>query len=92
MSHSAWIAVASFLLVQTATIAFALGRLFQRVSAVEKNNDALGDLATSMARVEVHVAHQSASIDDLKAKMAWATTIAPTTPSPTPSAQRRASK
>ena len=92
MTPSALIALATFLLIQTATIAFALGRLFQRVSAVEKTNDGVAGLATSMARIEVHVAHQSASIDDLKAKMAWATTIAPTTPSPTPSAQRRASK
>jgi len=91
MTSSAWIAVATFLLIQTATIAFALGRLFQRVSAVEKNNDALGGLATSMARVEVHVAHQSASIDDLKEKLAWATTVAPTAPSP-PSRRRGAQK
>lgn len=80
MTPSAWIALATFLLLQTAAIAFALGRLFQRVSAVEKNNDALAGLATSMARVEVHVAHQSASIDDLKVKLAWATTVAPSTP------------
>ena len=84
MTHSAWIAVASFLLIQTATIAFALGRLFQRVSAVEKNNDALSGLATSMARIEVHVAHQSASIDDLKKQMAWVTEVAPM---PTPRAR-----
>jgi hypothetical protein len=80
MTPSAWIALATFLLIQTATIAFALGRLFQRVSAVEKTNDALAGLATSMARIEVHVAHQSASIDDLKDKMAWVTAVAPAVP------------
>ena len=84
MTPSAWIALATFLLIQTATIAFALGRLFQRVSAVEKTNDALAGLATSMARIEVHVAHQSASIDDLKDKMAWVTAVAPTGSVPTP--------
>ena len=84
MTPSAWIALATFLLIQTATIAFALGRLFQRVSAVEKTNDGVAGLATSMARIEVHVAHQSASIDDLKDKMAWVTAVAPSAPVPTP--------
>lgn len=84
MTSTAWISLAIFLLVQTAAIAFALGRLFQRVSAVEKSNDAVSGLATAMARIEVHVAHQSASIDDLKAKLAWATTVAPSTPAPRP--------
>lgn len=84
MTPSALIALATFLLIQTATIAFALGRLFQRVSAVEKTNDGVAGLATSMARIEVHVAHQSASIDDLKDKMAWVTAVAPTAPVPPP--------
>lgn len=85
MTASGWIAIATFMLIQTGTIAFALGRLFQRVAAVEKNNDALTGLATSLARIEVHVAHQSSSIDELKKGMAWATTVAPT---PAPATRR----
>lgn len=85
MNPSAWIGVVTFLLIQTGGIAFALGRLFQRVAAVEKNNDALAGLATSMARIEVHQAHLSKTMDELKKGVAWVTTIAPT---PTPAARR----
>ena len=48
MTTSGWIAIATFMLIQTGAIAFALGRLFQRVAAVEKNNDALTGLATAV--------------------------------------------
>lgn len=89
MNPSAWIAIATFMLIQTGGIAFALGRLFQRVAAVEKNNDALSGLATSLARIEVHQAHQTKTMDDLTARLAWVTTPAPAH-EPKPAARRAA--
>lgn len=81
MTPSAWIAVGTFIVLQTASIAFALGRLFQRVAAVEKGNDALAALTTSVTRMEVNVLHLTTSVDDLKEKLAWATEVAPIRPS-----------
>jgi uncharacterized membrane protein affecting hemolysin expression len=69
VTYSVAVPIALFIILHTGTIAFLMGRLFQRVSAVEKNNDALSGLATSMARLEVHLMHQSQSIDELKTQL-----------------------
>lgn len=78
MTPSAWIALASFagfLLLQTGVVAFALGRLFQKVQTLEKGNDAISGLSTAFARMDEKMGHVVNSVDDLKNKLAWATEV-----------------
>lgn len=76
MNAAAWIALASlagFVLLQTTVIAFAMGRLFQRVSTVEKGHDAVSAMSSDMAAVKSDIRHMTKSIDELKAVLAPAT-------------------
>ena len=82
MTHSAWIALASllgFVLLQTTVIAFAMGRLFQRVSTVEKGHDSVSALVSDVAEMKSDIRHMTKSIDDLTARLGWPTDTAPTT-------------
>ena len=81
MNPSAWIALASlsgFVLLQTTVIAFAMGRLFQRVSTVEKGHDSVSALVSDVAEMKSDIRHMTKSIDDLTTRLGWATE-APTT-------------
>lgn len=78
MNPSAWIALASFagfLLLQTGVVAFALGRLFQKVQTLERDNGAIAGMRTDMATMGSDLRHMAASVDDLKSKLAWATEV-----------------
>ena len=80
MNPAAWIALASlagFVLLQTTVIAFAMGRLFQRVSTVEKGHDTLAAMGTDVAEMKSDIRHMSKSIDELTARLAWASEVAP---------------
>lgn len=80
MNPSAWIALASlagFVLLQTTVIAFAMGRLFQRVSTVEKGHDTLAAMGNDVAEMKSDIRHMSKSIDELSSRLAWATDVAP---------------
>jgi hypothetical protein len=69
MNPSAWIALASlagFVLLQTTVIAFAMGRLFQRVSTVEKGHDTVSTMGNDMAAMKSDIRHMTQSIDELK--------------------------
>ena len=81
MNFSAWIALASlagFVLLQTTVIAFAMGRLFQRVSTVEKGHDSVSALVSDVAEMKSDIRHMTKSIDDLTARLSWASEPAPT--------------
>lgn len=83
MNAAAWIALASlagFVLLQTTVIAFAMGRLFQRVSTVEKGHDTLAAMGTDVAEMKSDIRHMSKSIDELTARLQWATEVAPQRP------------
>ena len=83
MNPSAWIALASiagFVLLQTTVIAFAMGRLFLRVSTVEKNHDSVATMGSDVAEMKSDIRHMTKSIDDLNSRLEWATQIAPTSP------------
>ena len=72
MNASAWIALASlsgFILLQTTVIAFTMGRLFQRVSTVEKGHDTLSTMGNDMAEVKTNIVHMTRAIDALTAKL-----------------------
>jgi len=80
---SAWIALASlagFVLLQTTVIAFAMGRLFQRVATVEKGHDSLATMGSDVAEMKSDIRHMAKAIDDLTARLAWATEAAPVRP------------
>lgn len=65
MTPSAWIALASLaavLFVQTAVVAFALGRLFQRVTQVEKGMEDRGVLSDKVTRLTVEMEHANATL------------------------------
>ena len=83
MNAAAWIALASlagFILLQTTVIAFAMGRLFQRVSTVEKGHDSLATMGSDVAEMKSDIRHMAKSIDDLTARLSWATDVAPHRP------------
>jgi len=81
MNAAAWISLASlggFILLQTTVIAFAMGRLFQRVSTVEKGHDGVAAMSSDMAAMKSDIRHMTRSIDELKAAL-----------TPAPSSRRR---
>ena len=81
MNPSAWIALASlsgFILLQTTVIAFAMGRLFQRVSTVEKGHDSVTAMVSDVAEMKSDIRHMTKSMDDLSKRLTWATENAPT--------------
>jgi hypothetical protein len=83
MNASAWIALASiagFVLLQTTVIAFAMGRLFQRVSTVEKGHDSLATMGSDVAEMKSDIRHMAKAIDDLTARLAWVTEATPVRP------------
>ncbi len=65
MPPTAWIAIAVFLLTQTGVLAFMLGRLSQRVSAVEKESEGHGDLSDKVTRLIVQQEHANATLTKL---------------------------
>lgn len=72
MNAAAWISLASlagFILLQTTVIAFAMGRLFQRVSTVEKGHDAVTTMGNDLASMKADIRHMTKAIDDLKAAL-----------------------
>ncbi|MGH6979027.1 MAG: hypothetical protein ACRED4_07030 [Brevundimonas sp.] len=72
MTPSAWIALASLaavLFVQTAVVAFALGRLFQRVTTVEKASDSMAVLADKVTRLSVQMEHMEGGVSKLGREM-----------------------
>lgn len=77
MNPSAWIALASFIAAQTVVIAFAMGRLFQRVSTVEKGHDSVSALVSDVAEMKSDIRHMAKSMDDLSGRLEWATQMAP---------------
>ena len=80
MNPSAWIALASlagFLLLQTTVIAFAMGRLFQRVSTVEKGHDSVSALVSDVASMKSDIQHMTKAIDGLSNRLEWATESQP---------------
>lgn len=85
MNAAAWIALASlagFVLLQTTVIAFAMGRLFQRVSTVEKGHDSLATMGSDVAEMKSDIRHMAKAIDNLTERLAWATDVAPQRPRP----------
>lgn len=80
MNPSAWIALSSLaavIFVQSAIVAFAMGRLFQRVSTVERNSDAITDMKSELAGMRSDLHHVSKSLDELRGQLTWATDVAP---------------
>ena len=76
MNPSAWIALASlagFVLLQTTVIAFAMGRLFPRVSTVEKGHDSVSALVSDVASMKSDIQHMTKAIDGLSNRLEWAT-------------------
>jgi len=74
MNANAWIAVATlagFVLIQTTVIAFAMGRLFQRVSTVEKGHDSVSGMVSDVAEMKSDIRHMTKSIDDLTSRLVW---------------------
>lgn len=65
MTPSAWIALASLagvMLIQTSVVAFALGRLVQRVTTVEKAAEDRGELSDKVTRLTVEMEHANATL------------------------------
>lgn len=76
MNPSAWIAMASLAVVFIAyavTTSFMAGRLFQRVSTLEKRDDLLARLDSTVTRMDANMGHLTASVDELKGKLMWPT-------------------
>ncbi|MFN7110333.1 MAG: hypothetical protein ACK4M2_01755 [Brevundimonas sp.] len=72
MTPSAWIALASLaavLFVQTSVVAFALGRLFQRVSQVEKVSEGRGELSDKVTRLQVEMEHANSALEKVGREM-----------------------
>lgn len=68
MPPSAWIALASLaavMLVQTSVVAFALGRLVQRVTTVEKASEDRSELSDKVTRLTVEMEHANATLSKL---------------------------
>lgn len=65
MPPSAWIALAVFILSQTGVIAFMLGRLSQRVAAVEKDSENHSNVADKVTRLIVEQEHTNATLTKL---------------------------
>jgi len=87
MNAAAWISLASlagFILLQTTVIAFAMGRLFQRVSTVEKGHDSLATMGADVAEMKSDIRHMAKAIDDLTQRLEWATDVAPSRPGRAP--------
>jgi hypothetical protein len=61
-------------------IAFAMGRLFQRVSTVEKGHDSLATMGSDVAEMKSDIRHMAKAIDDLTARLAWVTEATPVRP------------
>jgi len=83
MTTAAWIALAGLalvLIVHAVTTAFMAGRLFQRVSTLEKRDDTLAKLDTTVTRMDANMGHLTQSVDELKGKLVWATETAPRRP------------
>lgn len=55
--------------VQTATIAFWLGRMSQRVQAVEKGLEGHGDLTKTVTELKVEQSHTNRALDKLGREM-----------------------
>lgn len=55
-----------FVLLQTAVVAFALGRLFQRVNAIEKGDDGNAGMGKAVTRLEVQMEHAAAEITGMR--------------------------
>lgn len=71
-SVSAWIGVASLaftVLIQTALMAFWLGRLSQRVTSVEKAGEGRQDLADKVTRLTVEMEHANAALTKMGREM-----------------------
>ena len=72
MPPSAWIALASLaavLFIQTAVVAFALGRLFQRVTQVETATADRGELSDKVTRLQVEMEHANAALSKVGREM-----------------------
>lgn len=68
MPPSAWIALASLaavMLVQTSVVAFALGRLVQRVATVEKASEDRSELSDKVTRLTVEMEHANNTLNKL---------------------------
>lgn len=68
MPPSAWIALASLaavMLIQTSVVAFALGRLVQRVATVEKASEDRGELSDKVTRLTVEMEHANNTLNKL---------------------------
>lgn len=80
MTPSAWIALASLaavLFVQTSVVAFALGRLFQRVTQVERDvehrattNDTVIELKVKMDHMEAAMTKQATTLEGMSRQLA----------------------
>lgn len=80
MTTAAWIALAGLalvLIVHAVTTAFMAGRLFQRVSTLEKRDDTLARLDSTVTRMDANMGHLTQSVDELKGRLEWATEVAP---------------
>ncbi|MFN7130150.1 MAG: hypothetical protein ACK4OJ_13910 [Brevundimonas sp.] len=72
MTPSAWIALASLaavLFVQTAVVAFALGRLFQRVTQVETAIGARATTSDTVIELKVKMEHMETSMEKMSREM-----------------------
>ena len=72
MPPSAWIALASLaavIFIQTAVVAFALGRLFQRVMQVEVATADRGELSDKVTRLQVEMEHANAALSKVGREM-----------------------
>lgn len=72
MPPSAWIALASLaavIFIQTAVVAFALGRLFQRVTQVEAATADRSELSDKVTRLQVEMEHANAALSKVGREM-----------------------
>lgn len=65
----ALLSLLGFILLQTAVVAFALGRLFQRVSAIEKGDDGNAGMSRAVTRLEVQMENANDKLDALTRDM-----------------------
>lgn len=80
MTPAVWIALGGFalaIIVHAIASAFMAGRLFQRVSTLEKRDDTLARLDSTVTRMDANMGHLTESVNELKGKLAWATEVAP---------------
>lgn len=67
MTPPAWIALASLgvvLFVQSAVVSFIMGRLFQRVSDLERSAPALATMVSAVAKLEIKLDSLVTRVDD----------------------------